>query len=115
MTGARPAVVAASQVLAHTPGLARLGSKPVRTLPGQPELEERFLASLRSFPDAVAYAPHQAYLGSIHPRALPPRPWTGTATGPGQRFGPAGEIMPEEEFLGLMAAVDHFGLMALGT
>jgi betaine reductase len=117
VSAARPAVVAASQVLAHTPGLARLGSKPVRTLDGQPELEARFLAALRAFPEAVAYAPHQAYLGSIHPRALPPRPWTDPATATAQaagRFGPAGEMMPEAEFLGLMAAMDHFGLLALG-
>src|SRR5581483_4792011 len=29
------------------------------------------------------------------------------------RFGPDGEIMPEEEFLGLLAAVDEFGLIRL--
>ena len=117
MTPARPSVVAASQVLAHTPGLTRLGSKPTRTLPGQPELEARFLASLRTFPEAVAYAPHQAYLGSIHPRALPPRPWTAAAATafPADRFGPAGEIMAESEFLGLLAAMDHFDLLALGS
>ena len=114
MTGTRPAVVAATQVLAHTPGLARLGSKPTRTLSGKPELQARFLASLRPFPEAVAYAPHQAYLGSLHPRALPPRPWTGGPEAHADRFGPAGEIMPEEEFLGLLAAVDHFRLLTLG-
>jgi glycine/sarcosine/betaine reductase complex component C subunit beta len=114
MTGTRPAVVAATQILAHTPGLARLGSRPTRTLRGQPELEGRFLASLRSFPEAVAYAPHQAYVGSLHPRSLPPRPWTDAREAPAaDRFGPAGEIMPEEEFLGLLAAVDDFGLLTL--
>jgi glycine/sarcosine/betaine reductase complex component C subunit beta len=115
MTGARPAVVAATQVLAHTPGLARLGSRPTRTLRGKPELEGRFLASLRSFPEAVAYAAHQAYVGSLHPRSLPPRPWTGAReAAAADRFGPAGEIMPEEEFLGLLAAVDDFRLLTLG-
>src|SRR5919108_129077 len=100
MTDTRPVVVAATQVLAHTPGLARLGSKPTRTLAGKPELRAQFLASLRSFPAAVAYAPHQAYLGALPPRALPPRPWTGAeeAEGGADRFGPAGENMPEEEF-----------------
>jgi betaine reductase len=106
-------VRAASLVLAHTPGLARHGSKPVRTLAGDPELTARFLASLRSFDDAVGYPPHQAFLGACHPRELPPRPWVG-ATHPGaKRFAPFGELMPEEELLGLLAAVDEFDLLTL--
>ncbi|MGH9041888.1 MAG: glycine/sarcosine/betaine reductase complex component C subunit beta, partial [Acidimicrobiia bacterium] len=110
-----PVVVAATQVLAHTPRLARFGSKPGRTLPDRPDLEERFSASLRDHADAVAYPPHQAYLGALHPRALPTRPWAGTP-GDGdeaRRFGPAGEVMPEAEFLGLLAAVDSFDLLTL--
>ena len=106
-------VVAATQVLAHTPGLVRFGSKPSRTLPGHPDMEERFAASLRSHADAVAYPPHQAYIGALHPRMLPARPWVRTTGAEGGRFGPAGEVMPEEEFLGLVAAVDAFGLLTL--
>ena len=129
MTAATSAViVAATQVLAHTPGLVRFGSKPARTLPGSPDLAGEFDASLRSFAQAVAYPPHQAYLGAVHPRALPERPWTdgvadGCETGalrlgPGGetaalRFGPAGEVMPEAEFVGLLAAVDPFDLLTL--
>ncbi|MGH3824103.1 MAG: hypothetical protein ACRDRA_14925, partial [Pseudonocardiaceae bacterium] len=96
-------VRAASLVLAHTPGLARHGSKPMRTLTG--ELTTQFLASLRSFDDAVGYPPHQAFLGACHPRELPARPWVGTGFPGAERFAPFGELMPEEEFLGLMAAV----------
>jgi glycine/sarcosine/betaine reductase complex component C subunit beta len=114
-------VRAASLVLAHTPGLARHGSKPTRTLAGDPELTARFLANLRSFDDAVSYLPHQAFLGECHPRELPPRPWirpvqglTRDAAHPGtRRFLPFGELMPEEELFGLMAAVDEFNLVML--
>ncbi|MGH4020528.1 MAG: glycine/sarcosine/betaine reductase complex component C subunit beta [Pseudonocardiaceae bacterium] len=106
-------VRAASLVLAHTPGLARHGSKPARALAGDPELTNRFLASLRGFPDAVAYPPHQAFLGACHPRDLPPRPRVGTAHDGATRFPPFGELMPEEEFLGLLAAVDEFDLLVL--
>ncbi len=109
-------VRAASLVLAHTPGLARHGSKPARTLPGDPELTSRFLANLRSFDDAVSYPPYQAFLGALHPRELPPRPWVpprGAAHPGAERFTPFGEIMPEEEFFGLMAAVDEFDLVTL--
>jgi hypothetical protein len=106
-------VRAASLVLAHTPGLARHGSKPMRTLPADAELTGRFLASLRSFDDAVNYPPHQAFLGTYHPRELPPRPWVGAGSNGADRFAPFGELMPEEEFLGLMAVVDEFDLLVL--
>jgi betaine reductase len=104
---------AASLVLAHTPGLARHGSKPMRTLAGDAELATSFLANLRSFDDAVSYPPHQAFLGACHPRELPGRPWLGTGLAGAERFAPFGELMPEEEFLGLMAAVDEFNLLVL--
>jgi hypothetical protein len=104
---------AASLVLAHTPGLARHGSKPMRTLPGDAELTSRFLSNLRTFDDAVGYPAHQAFLGACHPRELPARPWIGASWPGAQRFAPFGELMPEEEFLGLMAAVDEFDLLVL--
>ena len=104
-------VSAATQVLAHVPGLARHGSKPRRELPATPSAA-RFEASLRTCAQAMAYPANQAYLNALHPRDLPPRPWDQAFPG-AQRFAPAGEIMPEEEFLGLMAAVDRFDLLAL--
>jgi glycine/sarcosine/betaine reductase complex component C subunit beta len=106
-------VRAASLVLAHTPGLARHGSKPMRTLAANAELTTSFLSNLRSFDDAVNYPPHQAFLGACHPRELPARPWVGTGLPGAGRFAPFGELMPEEEFLGLMAAVDEFDLLVL--
>ncbi|HEY2666364.1 MAG TPA: glycine reductase, partial [Actinomycetota bacterium] len=108
----RPVVSHAAQVLAHVPGLARHGSKPSRELPRSAEVLDQFLGSLRSFDDAVAYLPHQAYIGAIHPRELPARPWVG-ASPAASRHTPGGEIMPEEEFLGLLACLDQFGLVTL--
>ncbi|HEV2819179.1 MAG TPA: glycine/sarcosine/betaine reductase complex component C subunit beta [Solirubrobacteraceae bacterium] len=108
-----PVISAASAVLAHVPGLARHGSKPSRELPRDPELEQRFLGALRTFEQAVAYPPHQAFLGTLHPRELPERPWVSARSDGAQRFAGAGELMPEEEFLGFMAAVDEFDLLAL--
>jgi betaine reductase len=99
-------IKAATQVLAHVPSLVRYGSKPSREQPG--DLDR----SLRTFEQAVGYGPHQAYVGAVHPRELPARPWWNAPVG-GGRFGPDGEIMPEEEFLGLLAAVDTAGLIAL--
>ncbi|HEY5317743.1 MAG TPA: glycine/sarcosine/betaine reductase complex component C subunit beta, partial [Solirubrobacteraceae bacterium] len=99
--------------LAHTPSLARHGSKPSRELARDPELEERFLGSLRTFEQVVAYLPHRAFLGEIHPRELPERPWTAASPNGRSRFTAAGEIMPEEEFLALLASMDEFGLVTL--
>jgi betaine reductase len=120
--GTGPVISAASQVLAHTPGLAHLGARPARTLPGRPDLRARFAASLRPYGPAVAYPPHQASIGACHPRNLPPRPWAATVPAPSGwdsagaadlRFGPDGEVMPEPEFLGLLAAADSFDLVTL--
>lgn len=107
-----PVVSHAAQVLAHVPGLARHGSKPSRELPRNAEVLAQFLGSLRSFDEAVAYLPHQAYIGALHPRDLPARPWVGAGPAAG-RFTSGGEIMPEEEFLGLLACLDQFGLVTL--
>jgi betaine reductase len=76
-------------------------------------VEAAFEQSLRSFDDAVGYAPHQAYIGAVHPRALPPRPWVGDRLPDAGRFGPDGEVMPEAEVLALCAAVDEFQLLML--
>ena len=104
----------ATQVLAHVPSLARHGSKPRRELPKSQETAERFAAALRSFDAAAAYPPHQAWLGTIHPRELPARPWTAHEAAPA-RTGPFGEIVPEDEFFAMLAAVDDFGLFALSS
>ena len=113
MTEPRAVVSAATQVLAHVPGMARLGSKPKRELPRDPEVAAAFQASLRSFDDAVAYRPHQAWIGTVHPRDLPPRPWVGAPAEGASRFGPSGELMPQTELLGLLTAVDGFNLVTL--
>ena len=76
---------AASLVLAHTPSLARHGSKPMRTLPVDAELTSSFLTNLRSFDDAVGYPAHRAFLGACHPRELPKRPWVGASMAGAER------------------------------
>ncbi len=115
-TNGRPVASAATQVLAHAPGLARHGSKPRRELAKSADVEKKFLASLRSFDDAVTYLPHQAFINAMHPRDLPERPWVGRHTEEGEptsRFSASGELMPETELMGLLAAVDHFDLLTI--
>jgi hypothetical protein len=105
-------ISAAAQVLAHVPSFARHGSKPRRELPKNAEQAEKFAAALRTYDAAAAYPPHQAWIGNIHPRDLPARPYSANAGAP-KRNGRFGEILPEEEFLGLLAVVDDFELFAL--
>jgi len=103
-----------SQVLAHVPSLARHGSKPRRELATSAEVAAQFTSSLRSFDDAVAYPANQAYVNALHPRDLPARPWwNGVAADGASRWSRSGEIMPEGEFLGLLAGVDDFNLLTL--
>lgn len=104
----RPAMIATSSVLVHVPGLVRLGSKPGRELMRDPALADRIAANLRTFDDAVGYAPNQAFVGAIHPRAMGQRPYFNRRLGEVSRFGPDGEIMPESEFVALMAIADRF-------
>ncbi len=104
-------ITAASQVLAHVPSLTRHGSKPRRELPKDAEVAGRFDAALRPYGEAMAYPANQAYINALHPRDLPARPWSAL---PGaSRWSAGGEVMPEEEFLGLLAAVDDFDLLTL--
>ncbi|MFN2389961.1 MAG: glycine/sarcosine/betaine reductase complex component C subunit beta [Actinomycetota bacterium] len=108
-----PVISACAQILAHVPGLVRHGSKPQRVIEASSETASALASALRSFDDAVAYPPNQAFLGTVHPRDLGPRPWFEKPIAGAERFAPAGEIMPEEEFLGLLAAVDQSDIVSL--
>lgn len=70
---------------------------------------------LRSFEQAVAYPPNQVYIGNLTPDQLKsyPRPWYEHLMPGAGREGKYGEIMPENEFLGLMKLVDTFDLVVL--
>ena len=70
---------------------------------------------LRSFADAVAYPPNQVFIGNLVPDDLKsiPRPWFENGKADAGRDGKFGEIMPEDEFLGLMKIVDVFDLVLL--
>lgn len=117
-TDRSPVARAGSAVLAHVPGLVRHGSKPHRVVQGHPSTGEAVAAALRDFDAACTYPPNQAFLGGVHPRQLPPRPWWSDADGTRIGDRPSrdhafGELMPEEEFLGLLAVVDEFQLVTL--
>jgi betaine reductase len=139
LTLEQPVIRGARFFLAHTPGLVCAGSKPARDIAREPALEGRIRARLREFGAAAAYPPNRTFLGALTPDALAklPRPWfehrngfeqravrifyaAAPLTPPSlqhrngaQRWGPHGEIMPEEEFYALLKMFDSAGLVAL--
>jgi glycine/sarcosine/betaine reductase complex component C subunit beta len=106
----RAAILGASLTLQHVPELVRYGSKPSRESRRIPEI----LGALRSYEDAVAYAPNQACIGNLSPELLRehPRPWWRDPIA-GEAVGAFGEILPQFAFYELMAEVDQFGLVRL--
>ena len=100
--------------LAHTPGLVRYGSKPLRDIAREPAVAEAITAKLRDYQAALAYPPNRTFLGHLHPDDLTllPKPWFAHQT-PTERWGPHGELMPEEEFYGLLKICDVFDLVHL--
>jgi glycine/sarcosine/betaine reductase complex component C subunit beta len=112
----RPVIRGARFFLAHTPGLVRHGSKPTRDLAQDPSRWEQMRGSLRSYQAALAYPPNRVFLGQLAPDDLAPlqRPWWRTEpTASAERWLPHGELMPEEDFYGLLQLLDQFDLIWL--
>jgi betaine reductase len=109
----RAGILGASLVLQHVPDLVRYGSKPTRETGRLPEL----LQALRSYEQALAYPPHQVFIGNLRPELLwgLPRPWWSPNGGGGTRGGPFGEVMPQSEYYALLAELDQFQLLRLGS
>jgi betaine reductase len=112
----QPVIRRVRYFLAHTPGLVRHGSKPAREIARDPALALRIADHLRPYEAAVSYPPNQAFLGGIYPDDLRKieRPWY-LSKQEAPRRQPHGEIMPEEEFYGLLKICDSFDLIWLET
>lgn len=119
---ATAAMKAASYCLVHAPEMGlRYGTTPHQEYSSQSH--SAFLADMEkavngpelSYEAACRYAPHLTYIGAMstdelaaHPRPLLTNPWDDA-----RRFGAYGEIMPEDEFIGLMDICDVFDLIWL--
>ena len=70
---------------------------------------------LRSFEEAVCYLPNQVYIGNATPKILKENafPWYDKPMAGGGRDGKYGEIMPQDEFYGLIQICDVFDLVKL--
>ncbi|MDH3238840.1 MAG: glycine reductase, partial [Deltaproteobacteria bacterium] len=98
-----------ANILVHLPDFVRHGSKPSREIKKHPDLEGKIKNRLRTFDEAVRYAPNQVFIGNMEPDALrsQEKPWFRhlvNSDGAIGRTGPFGEIMPQEEFYALLKA-----------
>ncbi len=98
--------------LAHVPDLVRYGSKPLREIRAKPALGEELKKRLRDFSAAVAYAPHQAYIGNIAPEQLKdlPQPWHEKLIEGATSDGQFGDIVDQNRFYMALARADQFDL-----
>jgi len=113
-----PVLKGASYALIHAPDMVvHQGSTQTserRLNPASQHLTD-LPKALRSFEDAVAYAPNQVYIGGAAPKDLLKieAPWYKNPIKNASRTAKHGEIMPQDEFLGLIKAVDAFELVLL--
>ena len=110
-----PVVKGVSYFLAHVPSMIRHGSKPSREIEKNPSLLTQVLEHLHNYDEAVAYPPNQVFIGNLDPDDLLKisSPWYQNPTPNASRWGPFGEIMPEEEFYSVMKICDEFELLLL--
>ena len=85
-----------------------------RRLDTQSEYLKKLPEHFRSFDDALSYPPNQVFIGNMRPKDLDniKRPWYENGT-TASRTGKHGEIMPQDEFIGLIKIADAFDLVLL--
>lgn len=104
--------------LIHSPQLLFYnGSTQTIERAKNPESEylKKLFPSLQDYSKCLNYLPNQTYIGNLTPEDLKkiPRPWLNQIAPLKHRFGPYGEIMPEDEFYGLLKIADSFDLVVL--
>ena len=108
----------AGYILAHTPDMVlHNGTTQTTERIVNPESEylKELPSHLRDWNTVLGYWPNQVYIGNKTPDDLVaiPQPWCDKTCDVNDRFGPYGQMMPQEEFLLMMQAVDVFSLVKL--
>ena len=104
--------------IAHTPEMV-IHNGTTQTTQRKIDPSSEYLSairgSLRSFDDVLAYLPNQVYIGNLTPDDLEKyeMPWQDKKSPVVTRNGKFGEIMPEDEFIGMMKLCDVFDLVQL--
>ncbi|MBE3095206.1 MAG: glycine reductase, partial [Actinobacteria bacterium] len=106
-------------VLIHCPSLLFYGHALQEEIKeGVDKSLDLLLPNLRKYSEAVTYLPNQVYIGNLEPEVLGDydQPWWNSSRNifkTSERFGPYGEIIPQDEFFALMKIVDVFDLVWL--
>lgn len=113
-----PVIKGTSYVLVHAANnLLHHGSTQVmeRDKDANSEYLKELPDFLRSYEEVVAYGPNQAYIGNISVEELEgiDQPWYENSIDEAERCSDWGEIMPEDQFYGLLKIVDVFDLVQL--
>ncbi|MCQ1528368.1 glycine/sarcosine/betaine reductase complex component C subunit beta [Lutispora saccharofermentans] len=113
-----PVVKGAAYVLVHTPDMVmHYGTTCSSEHDANPNSEflKKVPSHLRSYEEAVKYAPNQAYIGNILPDDLNniPRPWYKNLVEDGKEEGKMGEMVPQDELYIVMKLCDAFDLVML--
>lgn len=112
-----PVIRGAAYALVHAPNLL-LSQGSTQNMERAKNPDSQYLkelpGKLRSYQDAVNYAPNQVYIGNLHPDELGKiaKPWYDYSPH-GQAKGKYGEIMSEDSFYGLLKICDSFDLVML--
>ena len=108
----------AGYILAHTPDMV-LHNGTTQTTERIVNPDSEYLKQLpnhlRDWNTVLAYWPNQVYIGNKTPGDLAavPQPWYDKSCEINDRFGPFGQMMPQEEFILMMQACDVFDLVKL--
>ncbi|HWQ78406.1 MAG TPA: glycine/sarcosine/betaine reductase complex component C subunit beta [Anaerovoracaceae bacterium] len=118
MMGKNAVIKGTSYILIHTPDFV-IHNGTTQTTERIVNPESEYLTALpsfiRSYEQAVSYPPNQVYLGTITPEDLEDyeTPWYDKEVPGAKRFCKRGELMPEDEFIGLIQICDTFDLVVL--
>ena len=105
-------------VLVHTPDMiVHNGTTQTMEKKNNPESEylKKIKDHIRGFEDVVNYEPNQTYIGNMTPKELEEKgkPWYENDPEKASRFGKFGEIMPQDEFIGMIKMADVFDLVLI--
>lgn len=113
-------VKGSSYILAHAPDMITHNGTTQTTerfLNPESEYLKKIKDHLRSFEETVNYLPNQVYIGNYKPEELKKyeQPWFDKPIADSKREGKFGEIMPQDEFYGLIKISDSFDLVKLSS
>lgn len=112
---AKAVLKGAAYTLIHAPNFLEHMGTTQTTTSKDSEYIKTLKQHLRTYEQVLSYLPNQVYIGNLKPEVLKnyERPFYNADYKDDRRFGPFGEIMPEDEFILLIKYADAFNLVLL--